>query len=201
MTVRKTAVAAAEEQEKAKEAQVLEKRNELAESALTIKSAKECVTEAKEAQKSGDKVLQQASVKKELLENAMKDFVKPLAQGTLPEEEAKEKVHSLVTVLKKFDFDQSMMTALPTSLTKEPEARGAFDLMVVTQLDEEVSKRVASLDTTLREAEPAKAQRAETLSAAESALAAAQEKQKDCAQSFDELRKEQSALKDAASAA
>merc|ERR1719499_1784647 len=129
------------------------------------------------------------------------EFVKPLAEGALPEEEAKEKAHSLVTVLKKFDFDQSMMTALPTSLTKEPANRGAFDLMVVTQLDEEVSKRVVLLDTMLKEAEPAKAARAEALSAAEAALEAAAEKQKDCAQSFDELRKEQSVLKDALSAA
>jgi len=194
---REAAVQEAEATLQAKASETKERKLVLAGAATAFKEAKEGVAAALAAQKAGDKDILEAGNKKATLETAMTDFVKPLTEGGLSEDQAKEAVASLTAVLKKFDFDQSMIMSIPTSLSKEPAVRGPFDTMVVAQLDEEVGKRVAALDATLKEGEPSKAERAAALASAEATLVSAKEAQLASAESFQAAQK---AEKDASAA-
>merc|ERR1719436_249349 len=90
-----------------------------------------------------------------------------------------------------------MMSALPTALLKQPGTRGPFDTMVLSQLEAEVGKRIAAIDTALAAAGPAKAERAAELERAEANLAEAKGKQLDSAKAFQEARTEEERCREA----
>merc|ERR1712113_176855 len=113
----------------------------------------------------------------------MGDLIKPLSDGNVEDEEkAKEMVSSLLLVLKEYNFDQSMITSLPNVLSKGPTLRGPFDAMVLTLLDEEVSKHLMAIDAMVKESEPLKAERAAALETAKVSCEAARSKQTECSE-------------------
>merc|ERR1719343_704729 len=93
-------------------------------------------------------------------------------------------VSRLKTTLNKFVLVESLMTALPNALSKQPSARGAFDVMVVSQLNEEMGKLIASLDTTISQGESVNQERSAALSVAEAALEESKRGQLVAAQAF-----------------
>jgi len=145
---REAAVKEASEKLAACEEDTKAKKGTLAEAAASFKKGKEAVGDAQTAQMLAESELKEANAKKGMLEDALKDMVGPLAEGTVPEADVAGTVNRLKTVLKKFAVVESLMTALPNALAKQPSARGAFDVMVVTQLNEEIGKLIGSLVST-----------------------------------------------------
>ncbi|CAK0827584.1 unnamed protein product [Prorocentrum cordatum] len=178
---KKEALAALEEDGKAKKVA-------LAAAAASFKQAKGAVGEAQTAQMLAEADLKEARAKKGVLEGALKDMVSPLAEGTLPEGEVAGTVSRLKAALKKFVLVESLMTALPNALSKPPSTRGAFDVMVVSQLNEEMGKLISSLDATISQGDSTNKERSAALAVAEAALDESKRGQLAAAQAFRDAR-------------
>merc|ERR1712060_2999 len=77
---------------------------------------------------------------------------------------------ALLPLAKNLAFDESLITALPTSCMKKPSDRGGFDVMVVNQLEVDLNNRVAALSEALSNGAPASAERAATVVAMQKVL-------------------------------
>jgi len=165
----------------------------LADIATAFKAARETVTDVKLGQEDAERDLKKKAGDRDQLDSALTDYFRPLlAEGsTSGDTMGEEKVDNLVRILKRFSFDESMMSALPTALLKEPGSRGPFDTMVLTQLEAEVGKRIAAFDAALADAEPAKKERAASLEKAEADFAEVKAKQLASAKEFKEARAEE----------
>jgi len=94
---------------------------------------------------------------------------------------------------KLIEVDDSMKTAIPSALTKAPEARGGFDAMVVQQLNASIAKTIEELTGKIANAEPMKAALEKDIKDVEAAHLANKEKQMHAAKAF-------AAIQDAATA-
>jgi hypothetical protein len=94
------------------------------------------------------------------MEAVVRDFAKPLLQGSVAENQINDSVTALMKVLRQSDFDQSVLTAVPASFAKLPTVRGAFDEMVISQFEDETSKRFGAHAAALKAAD-AKAKEAQ----------------------------------------
>ena len=84
------------------------------------------------------------------MHNACNDLLKPLVSGS-NDIDVKYLVNGLLVVLKSLSFDHSFLVSIPNAFCKDVASRGVFDTMVVTQVDEDVSKRLASLNSRLQQ--------------------------------------------------
>jgi hypothetical protein len=164
---------AASEALEAKKTAAEEAKTASAEAIEAAKAAKAALTKAKEEQEEGDAELEAAGTKKEKVE-AGKGFLEALKAGTLEEGKVSEAVEELVAVAKDFGFDGTMITTLPSALSKAPSDRGAFDEMVFTQADDALVKQIATLADTIANGETGKAARAAKVTEATTALEAAE---------------------------
>jgi len=184
-------------------ADVSKAKHSLADAARAFRSAREAIAQASAAQETVEHDLTKAVAVKDELEVAMADLFKPLLAegGAAGEGKGQEKADSLMQVLTKFSFDEAMLSALPSALVKEPSARGSFEMVVLSQLDNDVARRVAELDATLKEAQPTRAQRAEDLEKAQSSFEEAKQVQLDGAGTLQaataEEQRRQAALQEA----
>mmetsp|Transcript_126076 Transcript_126076/g.315038 ORF Transcript_126076/g.315038 Transcript_126076/m.315038 type:complete len:421 (-) Transcript_126076:253-1515(-) len=170
---------------------VQKRKHELADAARAFRATRESVNDIKISQDLAEQDLKKAQCDKEKLEAALADYFQPLlaAGASAGDETGQEKVDCLTLILKKFNMDEAMMTAVPMALLKEPGVRGPFDTMVISQLEAEVNNRIVAYDTTLKEAEPAKAERAARLEEASGAFEEAKKAQLACAEAFWEASK------------
>jgi len=198
---REAAVSAAQKDLEEKKQEANTKKHTLADDAKAYKVAKEAVAAAKSAQTVAEKDIQATVSKKDLLASAITNFVKPLTEGTAGADERGRLATSLMSVLVKFSLDASMMTALPSALTKEPSNRGPFDTTLVAQLDEATTIRLSSLNHQLREAETIKEKHAADVKLAEAAFDVASLKQVESAEAFQAARASQKSSEDALAAA
>ncbi|CAL1128944.1 unnamed protein product [Cladocopium goreaui] len=72
----------------------------------------------------------------------------------------------------RLDFDTALLTSLPSALQKDPASRGTFDNVVVTNVEDELQKRLAKLKETLAEAAPAREERASKVATCAAAVEA-----------------------------
>lgn len=173
-TTRESAVEAAQSQLKEQQDVVSEKQSIVDEAVAALKHKKEELLNAQAAQKAGDSELDSAAASLESLTGA-KVTVDKLKAGSDDATSVKIEISALIELLGRFKLDPSMLTALPTVLSKAPDARGAFDAMVVSQLDAELEKHIARLQGVIQDGEADRAKRAEAVSAAHAAQTAASE--------------------------
>lgn len=185
---RTSAVKAAEAHLEERKATTQKAKYALAEDAEAYKNAKEAVASAQVAQKHLEKELDATAKQKDRLESTVNDFFKPLAVGSVTGEEAQRLAESLLASLSKLSLEESMMTALPDAITKEPSTRGSFDTSVVENAETALANLIAKATSDLSAAEPRKAEAAETLKAAEAAFENAKEKQHKSAAAYNEAR-------------
>lgn len=139
-----------------------------------VKSAKAGLKEAQVAQKKGDASLAEAGKHKEEFEGALKDHV-----GYLKEEDgfdaktAKTHVAQVMLVAKTLELDDSLLTALPSVCATAPSRRGAFDNMVISELESCFQRKVAALNEEMNTGADATASRMAAVTAAEQAVQAA----------------------------
>jgi len=115
---------------------------------------------------------------KEKAEKVQNEHVAVLKEGSWDNNKAQRAHLTVLTpFFKKLKVDASMVTAMQSALGKKPDDRGAFDNMVVAQIDESLAKHFASLAEQLASTEATVAGRTATADAAEQTRAACLEKQ------------------------
>lgn len=190
---REAAVKGAKEDFDAKKLLTQEKKYALAADAQAFKAAKEGVSKAQAAMREADKDLLDREKAKENLESIVTDLVTPLVQGAVTGDDARRSAENLLASLKKLALlDESLLTAIPEAITKEPAMRGAFDTSVVSGLQEELERRRAAVAQELAASTPQKEQRKGELSQAEAAFEDAKAKQHVGAEAYTEARSAQS---------
>lgn len=153
-------------------------KTEVGSATAALKAAKAAVTTAESDQKAFDADLEAIAAKKVHLESSLAETFVPLKEGN--KEAVKGSVAELVKVGKEFEFDQSLMSSLPSAFSKDPESRGSFDSMVITQVESEIANKIAALAETLKVGEPAKAAAAEKVATTQAELTTATEKDVTC---------------------
>lgn len=122
-----------------------------AQDALTVsqEALMQATTNLKEISKAVDNfdIVQQGKEQEHAeLSSAFESVFEKLKTGTWEDAMEKKSVLSqLSLVLKKFDVDQSLRSAAPSAMSKNPADRGDFDNMVVDQIQESLKARVESL--------------------------------------------------------
>lgn len=162
-----------------KVAQAQEKKYALADCALAFRGAKEGLAEAEAKQTAGEKELSEVAKKHEALAKAISEILEPLKEGTMDKERVPQAAVDLVPTLQcYFQVEESLVPAIPAVLSKEPSARGSFDTMAATQLEEQAKKALANFATTIKGGEAAKAERTAAVEEASEALTAARNAQR-----------------------
>jgi hypothetical protein len=172
----------------------------LADKALAFRAATASLAEAQEAKKMDAQRSQEAAKQKGHFEVALEDLT--VLKSISPEEpEAGTKQDELVACLKKYKFEESILIALPAALAKAPDARGQFDLMAISQLEGEISKRIAEQESIVLAAKPGQDACEATVLQAQEHLNGARAEQRAAAKSFDSASKEEAACEEASIAA
>merc|ERR1712217_462426 len=121
----------------------------------------------------GDEPLAKLREEKATLEALFEDHVKaPM--------EANEGPHYsfLQAHMSKFELEESLVVALPSSCTKATEQRGAFDDLVISELEKAMITKIASLSKSIEEEKPFEAERKAAVIGAETSLKASLENEK-----------------------
>lgn len=150
----------------------------VADAAAALKAAKSALATAETEQKAVGVELEAVASKKAQLESALADTFAPLRDGNT--EDVKSKLAELVKVGTAFSFESSLMCSLPAALSKTPSSRGSFDTMVISQVEEEINKKIAGLTEALAAGEPGKTAAADKVSSASVELVAASERDASC---------------------
>jgi len=166
-----------------------------------VKAAKAALSAAKETQTTGDAELVESEGKKTRLETFLAGPFEGMKAGSLDDEKTKEGCAEVLKIGKEYNFDDSLLTSLPSAIQKAPDARGGFDTLCLTQVQELFQKAIAELAATLAAGEPAKAERASAVTAAEEAFAAAETQETASKAALDEAKKEEGEAGEALKAA
>jgi len=188
---REASVRSAEEDLEGKKAATQQQKYSLADDAQAFKAAKEAISDGQAALKKAEKDFDACTKEKDRLEKVVAEYMKPLAEGLVTGDDMRRKAESLRSSIGKLGLDESMLTALPEAIAKEPSARGAFDKSVVSGLQEELEKHIAKKAEEIAAAEPGKVTCAEGLKAAEAAFESAKEKQHVSAAAYNDARNAQ----------
>jgi hypothetical protein len=153
----------------------------LADNARTFQAAKAAVNEAERlAEKAGEE-LNNAAFRKAEVDKLRQDM------DHLHQDQGGRRLKDFATRVERYvDADTSMLTAIPCVFSKEPSARGQFDLMVVEQLTEKVNKAMVGIDEVIKGGAAAEAEHAASVEAAEAALLQARKKQIEAARAYTE---------------
>lgn len=164
-----------------------EKKYALAKDANDVRIAKGVLAEAEEQKTAGENEIAAAALGKSELEAAIHETLLPLKEGMpiVVEQDAPAKVARLMSQLEQLvGLEQSMALVAPGALGKLPASRGAFETMVVEQLTEQSTKRLAALEAQVENAMPAKAALGAAVNSAQVALAEARVRQRASAEAF-----------------
>merc|ERR1711972_730400 len=160
--------------EKTSEEQV--KKAALNDAKEALQAAEATLAAAKDVQTRGDEPISKLREEKAALDIAFQDHLKaPM--------EANEGPHYnfLQAHIQKLDLEESLAMALPSSCSKAKEQRGAFDDLVISELEKSMIAKIDSLAKTIEEEKPAEAERKSAVVAAETSLAASVETEKTAA--------------------
>jgi len=184
---------------------VTAKEASLKEASDAAAAAKTELREREAAQRQAGAGVEKAAKEKAALDNVLEQDVAFLKkeEGFDPKEAAKH-MKTLVPIAKRMGIDESLMVALQPAAAKLPAERGAFDNMVLGELEGAIQKKADELGEQLKAAEPAREEQAAAVSAAKSSLEAAEETRTAAATALTTAQAQQSqaadALKDAESA-
>lgn len=119
---------------------------------------------AKQASRlSGDAAMQEQQASKAAVEHALEKDLKAVIAG---EGGCKD----LLTLMSKFSFDESLIKALPSTSATAPADRGAFDAMVLNQLETSLKEKMVELSKAVDAEVPGAKQRADAVDSAQAQL-------------------------------
>merc|ERR1711948_207909 len=137
-------------------------------------AAAECVTNAKavlsekeDLQRTGNATMEALRSGKAEIEKAMEQTLKTIAEG-------ESTVNELVNMLQRLKFDESLIVALPGTCARAPSDRGAFDSMVLNQLETGLKDKLEEMSKALEQEAPAIQARAKDVEEAQAHLVAAE---------------------------
>jgi len=156
----------------------------LAEKATAFRIARSALGEAEHA-KLLDGQKGNAAEKKKGDFTAALDNLTVLKTASPEDADVQRRLRNLMGILKKCDFDESMLIALPSALGKAPDARGRFDLIAISQLESKVETMVAEQTAILDAAAPGQAKCDAAIRDAEVIFSAARNEQMAAAKMFD----------------
>lgn len=165
--------------ENAKEAEVKARgdldaaKQAVSENRSKVQEAAAEVETKKKEQVAGDEELNVIVQKKESLEEARNNNLLPLLEGTVSNEEKKEKIDAVATAGRTFSFDASLMQAVVQVLEKSKDERTGFDATCTEQVQAAFASTLHGFDEQLSAGAPAKAERQAAVEQAESAKATA----------------------------
>lgn len=167
---------------------------QLAEVAMAFRAARQALEDAGLEQHSKGKEIDRAAATKASLEKVLE------AMETV-HERPEELEKTVEGVLRHLKVDDSMRTAMPSALSKAPDARGPFDVMVFDQLRASSKVQQEALEATIQAGEPLKAALEQGVQSAAAAFDAAKARQVAAADAFLQEQANLSALQVASSAA
>merc|ERR1719502_1437718 len=163
---------------------VSSKKEALDASTAAKKAAAAALKEAEKEEKTGNKELDEATGKKEELDNFRSTIYKEMTENTA----TKAGTQALAKLGKSFTYDGELIKALTSAFAKAPDSRGTFDKLVVTQFEEQMDKTLAGLSATLAQGEPGKQERAAKVASAKSALEVSTVADEACSQALADAR-------------
>mmetsp|Transcript_111873 Transcript_111873/g.316060 ORF Transcript_111873/g.316060 Transcript_111873/m.316060 type:complete len:372 (-) Transcript_111873:131-1246(-) len=168
----------------------------LAEDAREYQAAKATLQVKLVHQTDGLNELKSAEAQKAQVEGLAKEM------GTVHEASNKDEACAdlVKRLFKHVDIDESMMTAIPCTLTKAPSTLGSFDKMVIEQLNASLHARVEKLNGLIASSDQVKESLEKDVSAAKSESDAAMKKQIVSARAFTAAASEVTAANEALSA-
>lgn len=167
----------------------------LADAAFAFRAATDVLAEAEKTKKLDAQAAQDAEKKKGQLEGALATL-KALS-AALPEgDDVQKKPDDLVSFLSKQKFEESILIALPVALSKAPETRGQFDNIAITQIENDIRKRIAEQDEILSAAKPGQEKCEAAVQDATHCLQEAREAQLAAAKNFNAASLEQAACEE-----
>jgi len=172
----------------------------LAEKAMEFRAATNSLAEAEEAKRQDGKKIQEAEKKRSQFEAGI-ECLSVLKEVSPQDAQASQKGDELMAMLKKFNFEESLLIALPVALVKAPDARGQFDVMAMTEVENELSKLIKEQSDILAAAAPSQEQCQAAVTKAQEHLAAARAEQRAAARDYDLAAEEQVACETAATQA
>jgi len=181
----------ASEQLNAKIAEVHRLKVALAEIATGFRVARTALADAEAAKVADGQKAHDAEKKKSDFLRALEDL-RALKLSAPNDTDTRKKASELMSLLKKYKFEESMLIALPAALAKAVDARGQFDLMAINQLEGEIDKLIVDMDGILAAALPGQAKCDAAIKQAQDHLASMRGKQRTAAKAFDIASKEQS---------
>lgn len=191
---REAAVETAREQETEKKEAFENAKQAVSENLTKVKAAAAAVETQRSAAATADEATTKIAEKKESLEQAQSNSLRPLLDGTVPAEERKEKIDAVVSAGKTFSFDASLMQATVQVLEKPLDQRTGFDATCTEQIQSAFASALQQFAAQIAADAPAKAQRAAEVEEAENAKQLAEATQA-------ELVQQMTAAKDAKDAA
>jgi len=151
------------------------KKMTLADAAKEVISSKANLVEKEKEQQAGSAAYEEAVAEKEELAAVLAHDFRLLRDG---DSEATSEVRAkILTLSAKLSLEESLMTALPSVLAKKPTERGSFDAMVVAQLEEGLTNKVAKLSEVVTNGAPAAAARQVSVDEAKQAMETAKNAQ------------------------
>jgi len=180
--------------------EVREKKEALAATALAFRAARDEKSKTAEAKRADETEFLEAEKKKSELCSMVEDLAF-LRDAAVDEPETVAKRASLVTMMRRCNFEDAMMVVLPAVFAKPPSARGEFDDIAVQGLDASLRKRLSQQEAIVVAGTPVQEKRATAVTAAEEALESAEVRQVEAAESYTAVHAEFKACEEEAASA
>jgi enoyl-CoA hydratase/carnithine racemase len=131
-----------------------------------LREAMQSLTQALDAQESGDARFKELSEEKSKLEALDRDVYGPTKLGQFAKAKANKNAKELMLTGKGYNFDESLLTGLPGALTKKPDDRTGFDNMVLSAFESQLFTKIAEAETSIAEEMPGREARAAVVTSA-----------------------------------
>jgi hypothetical protein len=179
------AISEANRQKEAIAGAVKEKTVALAAAAQAFRNGRDDKNRADEAKQLDEKEVKAATSKKEQYVKMIEDleFLRVAVPG---EPDAPAKTDSVILVMKKMNFEESLQIALPAVFSKEPDARGQFDVIALDGLAKAIRNRISEQEEILAAAAPQQRKHEVAIAAAEGTFKSAIASQLSAAKAYEE---------------
>lgn len=137
---------------------VQSKQSALDEKSVLLSEANAAMLEKTEAQRAGHAAFDNANKQKASLEEAIQTNWKPIYDGDCTEDDANAHFKSLESFFNELNLDDSLKTASPVTCVKPKAQRGAFDDLVIEQIQKAFTVKVTDFSGLFDEAGTKKAE-------------------------------------------
>lgn len=121
----------------------------LASAETAVVTATSNVADKELCQKQEAGKIEEIKMEKPLVESTLLDDFRVLREGTVEGDLAKVHYDKVEALCNKLAVGDSLMNGLPSVLAKKPSERGSFDAMIVSQVEEALSKKLSELSTAI----------------------------------------------------